>query len=116
MRLIIKWLLIGVILYYLPSFIPNVTVSTYLIALIFAFILTVLHYTIKPILFVLTLPINILTLGLFSIILNTAMFSLAAYIVDGFSVNGFWAALLGAVIVSLAGEIIDVLTKPGNSR
>ena len=112
MKLILKWLLIGVAIYYIPYLIPGISVVSYVTALIFALVLTVLHYTLKPILFVLTLPINILTLGLFSIILNTIVFSVAAYLIDGFKINGFIAALLGAIVVSLVGHLIDAILSP----
>lgn len=112
--LIIKWLLIGAALYYLPLLIPSITVATYGSALIFALVLTLLNYTVRPILFVLTLPINIVTLGLFSFILNTVIFALAAYFITGITVDGFIGALLGAICLSIASYIIDVVFRPSN--
>jgi putative membrane protein len=81
-------------------------------ALIIALVIFVLSYTVKPVLFILTLPINILTLGLFTLILNGLMFYFAANIVEGFSVITFYDAVLGALVVSvikiIGGYIIDI--------
>lgn len=89
-------------------FLPGITISGswttfegWRIAAFMAVTLTVLSFTIKPVLFVLTLPINIITFGLFSFVLNGAIFYLAARFVTGFSVSSFWVAVLGAIVISL---------------
>lgn len=74
-------------------------------ALIAAVILGVLHAFVRPILFILTLPITILTLGLFHFVLNAALFMFAASFIDGFSVSSFWVALLGSLIVSIVNTL-----------
>ena len=80
--------------------IPGVSV-TILAALILAVVLGIINVFIKPIIFLLTLPINILTLGLFSLVINAGLIMLAAKIVPDFSVSGFWTALLFSIVVSL---------------
>ena len=89
--------------------IPGITIDTVEIAIIAAIVLGVLNLFIKPVLFILTLPVTILTLGLFSFVINAGLFMLAAYFVDGFTVTSFWVALLGSVVVSVANSIIHRL-------
>lgn len=86
-------------------FIPGIAVESFYIAFIAAFILGLVNLTLKPILFVLTLPITILTLGLFALILNALMFLFVASFVEGFSVDGFIPALLGSLLVSIVSAV-----------
>ncbi len=76
-----------------------------------ALILGVLNAVLRPILLILTLPITILTLGLFLLVLNAGMLGLTAVFLHGFHVNGFWAALWGSLIVSVAGWIGAMLVQ-----
>jgi putative membrane protein len=110
-HLLLKWLLIAGILLLIAQVVPGISIVDYRTALVVALVMTVLHYTIKPILFVLTLPINLLTLGLFSFVLNALMFGLTAYLISGFSVSGFIPALVGAILVSLGSTLVDSLFK-----
>lgn len=74
-------------------------------ALIAALILGLLNSVVRPILVILTLPINILTLGLFTFVINAGLFLFAASFIEGFAVDGFWVALLGSVIVSVVNSL-----------
>jgi putative membrane protein len=74
---------------------------SFYVALIVAVVLAVLNLIVKPIIVLLTLPINILTLGLFTLVINAGLFWLASVIVDGFSIDGFRGAFVGALIVSV---------------
>lgn len=85
--------------------IPGIEVDGLYIALVSAFLLGLINLTIKPLLFVLTLPITIVTLGLFAFVLNALMFWFVASFVDGFSVDGFLPALLGSLFVSLVSAV-----------
>ncbi|MEX0933259.1 MAG: phage holin family protein [Candidatus Paceibacterota bacterium] len=89
--------------------IPGIEVVNFTNAVIAAIVLGIINITLKPLLFILTLPINILTLGLFSFLLNGFFFYFVSELVSGFSVNGFWAAIFGSIIVSL-------ITSAFNSR
>jgi putative membrane protein len=80
--------------------IPGVQV-TFVGALVLAVVLALINILIKPVLFFLTLPINILSLGLFSLVLNALLVMLADKIVPGFSISGFWIALLFSIVLSL---------------
>lgn len=91
------------------QFVPGITVANLSAALIGALVLGVINVFIKPILTILTLPITILTLGLFTFILNALLFAFAASFVDGFSVHGFLPALLGSFIVSVISSFFSSL-------
>lgn len=80
--------------------VPGIEVVDFWNALVAALVLGIINITLKPILIILTLPINILTLGLFSFVLNAFFFYFASELVSGFTVEGFWAAVFGSFIVS----------------
>jgi putative membrane protein len=82
-------------------FIPGIEVSGFYIAIIAAIILGLLNLIVRPVILLLTLPINIITLGLFTFVINAFMFWFAASFIEGFSVTGFIPALLGSILVSI---------------
>lgn len=90
--------------------VPGVVVGSFVVALVAAIVLGIVNLLVRPVLFILTLPVTILTLGLFSFVLNALMLMLAAYFVDGFNVSGFMPALLTSLIVSVAGAVSDKIT------
>lgn len=75
------------------------------VAVITAVILGILHAVVRPVLFVLTLPITIITLGLFHFVINAGLFMFAASFINGFSVSSFWTALLGSLLVSVINTV-----------
>lgn len=76
-------------------------------AIIAAVVLGILNTLVRPLLVILTLPITILTLGLFILVINASLFYLTATFIDGFAVSGFWAALFGSVLVSIISSIAN---------
>ncbi|NLF82902.1 MAG: phage holin family protein [Candidatus Gastranaerophilales bacterium] len=104
---ILKWLLLAFALILVDKIVPGIEVSGLLTALIAVAVIALVNMFIRPLIMVLTLPINVLTLGLFTIIINAALFGLAAYLVPGFSVDGFVPALLGSILFSLLSMIIN---------
>jgi putative membrane protein len=86
-------------------FIPGITITDTTTALVAALVLALLNLLVKPVLFILTLPITIITLGLFSFFINAGLFWFAAYAIEGFAVTSFWAALFGSLIVSVVNSI-----------
>lgn len=100
----------------LPGSSPIIRYDDWATLAIFAAVLALLNTFIRPILGFLSIPINCLTAGLFGIVLNALMFSLAAYIVSaiggGFYVADFWAALIGAIAVSVVSVVINMVTAP----
>lgn len=87
-------------------FVPGIAVDSFTIALVAALVLGALNLTVKPVLLILTLPITIITFGLFSFVLNAFMFALAAYILPGFSVTGFIPALIGSFVVTVVSTVL----------
>ena len=108
MKLIVRWLLLAAALLLVAHLYPGVTVKSFGSALIAAFVLGLLNTLLRPILVLLTLPVTLITLGLFLFVINALMFYFAASMLDGFHVNGFTAALIGSLIYSLCGMVIDV--------
>ncbi len=93
----------------IAQFVPGITIASFTTAVIVAVVWGVIGLTIKPILGLLTLPINILTLGLFSFILNALLFWLTASFVPGFDVAGFLPALQGSVLLMLVSWIVNAI-------
>ena len=107
MKLIFHWLVSAGAIWVAAYIVPNTQV-TLKGALVAAVVLGALNLLVRPILFVLTLPITLLTLGLFSLILNAAMVMLASMIVPGFVVVGFWSALLFALVLSVVNWVFHL--------
>lgn len=107
MKLLAKWLLSAVALLAVASLSIGVEVSGFGSALIAALVIGLLNLFVRPILIVLTLPVTVLTLGLFLFVINALMFWAAASVLDGFQAQGFGAALLGSLIYSVIGLVID---------
>lgn len=105
MKIITRVLLIALALLVAAYLIPDITVINIYAAIISAIVLGLLNVTLKPILFVLTLPITILTLGLFSFVINAGLLLFVASFIEGFEINGFLPALLGSLIVSLVNAV-----------
>jgi putative membrane protein len=107
MKLIVRWLLLACALLLVAYLYPGVAVTSFGAALLTAFVLGLLNTLLRPILVLLTLPVTLITLGLFLFVINAAMFWLAARWLDGFAVAGFGAALIGSLIYSVLGIVID---------
>jgi putative membrane protein len=109
MELILIWILNAVALLVVAYILPGITVASFGSALIAALVLGLLNALVKPVLILLTLPITVVTLGLFLLVLNALVFWFAGSILKGFQVNGFWWALIGAVIYSLVSGLLSGL-------
>ena len=110
MRFIIRLIIIALGVYAMPYLVPGIAVSSFYIALIVAILWALISCTLKPILFLLTLPITLLTLGLFSFILNAFLFWFLASFVSGFVVSGFIPALLGSLLLSVVVWVSHLVT------
>jgi putative membrane protein len=108
MKIIVRWLLLAAALLLVAHLYPGVVVTNFGSAMIAALVLGLLNALLRPILVLLTLPVTVITLGLFLFVINAVMFYFAAHILDGFSVTGFTAALIGSLIYTLCGMVIDV--------
>jgi putative membrane protein len=115
-KLVVRWLLLAAALLLVAYLYPGVTVSTFGAAMIAALVLGLLNTIVRPLLVLLTLPVTLITLGLFLFVINALMFWAAAGVLDGFNVTGFAAALIGSLIYSLCGMVIDVAVERLFSR
>ena len=109
MGLLIRIIIIAVAAYLAARLLPGVTIPDATTAVLVALVLALLNAFVKPILVALTLPITILTLGLFLLIINIIIIYLAAYLVPGFSVDGWLSALLFSLIVAVITYILDAI-------
>lgn len=106
MNLILKIVLTAVAVLVIAHFLPGVSVVNFTSAVIVAVVLALLRVTIKPLLIILTLPVTIVTLGLFLLVINALIIMLADSLIDGFNVTGFWIALIFSLILSLFESIL----------
>ena len=111
MKLILKWLLAACALLLVAYLYPGVQVQSFTSALIAAAVIGLFNTLLRPILVVLTLPVTVVTLGLFLFVINALMFWAASGVLDGFFVAGFWAAMLGSLIYSVLMLLVDTALK-----
>lgn len=111
MKLILRVLLSAIAVVFLSKILPGIGVDSYLTAIIVAVVLSLLNFIVKPILVILTLPVTIITLGLFLLIINACIILLADYFVDGFHVASIWWALLFSLLLSLLQSILYSFLK-----
>lgn len=111
MKILIRWLITTLTVFALPYFIEGIAVDGILTAVIVAVCLVFIHMVIKPIIGLLTLPLNIITLGLFAVVLNGLFFWFVASVISGIAVATFTAALIGALIISFVNWIVGRFTK-----
>ena len=104
--LLLVWILNAVALLIVAYILPGITVASFGSALIAALVLGLLNAVVKPLLVLLTLPLTIVTLGLFLLVLNALVFWLAGSILKGFQVDGFWWAVIGAIVYSIVSTAL----------
>ena len=109
MRLLAVWLINAVALLALPYLLPSIHVASFVTALGVALVLGLINTLIRPLLLLLTLPVTLLTLGLFIFVINGMMFLLAARLLDGFVVDGLWAGVLGSTVYSVISWLLTKL-------
>ncbi len=111
MNLIIRLLLNALAVFVLAHLLSGVDVDGYLGALIVAVVLAILNLLVKPLLIIFTLPVTIMTLGLFLLVINSLIILLADKLLDGFGVSSFWTALLFSILLSILQSILHSLFK-----
>jgi putative membrane protein len=107
MKTILKIVIIALAIMGLPRFIPGIAVSGFFYALLAALVIGVVNLLIKPLISLITLPVNIFTLGLFGLLVNGGLLWLVAHYVPGFSIATFTAAFLGALVIVVLNWIIS---------
>lgn len=108
---IIRILITGIAVFLAVMIVPGLQVDSFLAGIAVVLVLTILNLLVRPILLMLTLPLIILSLGLFLIVVNALLLELTAYLVTGFSVTGFWPAVGGSVVISLVTMILNIWTS-----
>lgn len=109
MKLIVHVVVVALALLLAAEIVPGIEISSFYIALIAAVVIGLLNLLVRPVLFILTLPLTLVTFGLFAFILNALMVWFAASFIEGFSADGFIPALLCSLFVSIASVITDRL-------
>ena len=107
LNLIVRWVLLAFSLIVMTWIVPGIFVSSFVAALIAAIVIGFINIFVRPLVMFLTLPINLLTLGLFTFVINALLLMLAAYITPGFAVSGFGAALIGSLVLSVFSLLIN---------
>ncbi len=105
--LMLRWLVLTVAILITSYLIEGIVVSGFFTAIFAAAVLGILNAFFRPIAIILTLPINIISLGLFTFVINAIMIKMASSIIPGFTVHGFWAAVLGALLVSIISWVLN---------
>ena len=116
MKIVVRWLLLAAALLLVANVYSGVVVASFGAALIAALVLGLLNTLLRPLLVLLTFPVTVITLGLFLFIINALMFYFAASLLGGFNVRGFGAALIGSLIYSVCGLVIDTAVERVFSR
>jgi putative membrane protein len=111
-RLLLHWILTAAAVWIVAHFVPGISVSGPMAALIAALVIGLINATIGFVLKILTFPLTILTLGLFWFVINALMLKLAAALVSGFEVRGFIPALIGSILISLVSSVLQWLVVP----
>lgn len=114
--MVIRFLLNGLAVLLTAYLLPGVHVENYGYALLVALVLSIVNVIVKPLLIVFTIPVTIVTLGLFLLVINALMIQLVDYLVSGFTVNNFWWALAFSLILSLINSLFRDMTGESDRR
>lgn len=110
MILLVRWILFTLAIIFVAWLVPGISVDNFQSAMLVTVIIALINIFIRPLIQLVTLPINILTLGIFGLIVNAFLFMLAGYLAPGFEVESFLSAFLGSIVLSFLGLIINMIT------
>jgi putative membrane protein len=114
MRFLLRWLILTIAIIFASYFLEGIRVEDFFSAFFAAALLGLLNVFFRPVLIILTLPINILSLGLFTFIINALLLKMVSGVVSGFDVIGFWAAIFGSLIISIISGLLNSFVKGGD--
>ena len=100
-NIFLRWIAFSLAIMFVAWLIPGISIANFLTAMLVSVVMALINTFVKPILQFISLPVNLITLGLFSFIINALLFKFAGWIVPGFEVEGFLSALLGSIVLSL---------------
>ena len=109
LKIFIRWILYALAIIFIAWLVPGISVENFSSAMLVCVIIALINIFIRPIIQLVTLPINFLTLGIFGLIINALLFMLAGYLAPGVHVDGFLSALLGSIVLSILSMIINGL-------
>ena len=112
MKIFLVWLINAIALMAVAYLLPGIAVSSFVVALVAALVLGLVNAVIRPLLILLTLPVTLLTLGLFIFVINGLLFWFVGSFIAGFTVNGFWPGVFGAIGYSIVSWAISSLLLP----
>lgn len=107
MNLILKWVLFALVIMLIAWVIPGISITGFISALIVVLVMSVVNLFVRPLINLISLPLNVLTFGLFSLVINTLLFLLIAKFSPGFQIEGFWSGFFGALILAVLSPLID---------
>lgn len=116
MKFVIKVLVSSIAVVIGSYFMPGVQVDAFITAIVVAFVLGLLNALLRPVIVVLTIPVTVMSLGLFLLVINAFMIQLAAYFVKGFEVSSFWTALFFSIILSIITWLLELPAKASEQR
>ncbi len=110
MVLLVRWILFALAIIFVAWLVPGIDVENFQSAMLVTVIIALINIFIRPLIVFITLPINILTLGIFTLVINALLLMLAGYLAPGVEVEGFLSAFIGSVILAFLGLIINMVT------
>jgi putative membrane protein len=108
---LVRWFINTISLFAVVNIVPGIYTSRWTSMVIAALVLGLLNAFLRPLILLLTLPVNLATLGLFTLVVNACLFYLASYLVKGFLISGFWNAFVGALVFSIISFMLSMLIK-----
>lgn len=115
MNFLIRLLLSALAVFITAWLLPGVQLDGFLVALLVAAVLALLNAIVKPVLVLLTIPITVITLGIFLLVINAIIILIANVLIPGFNVDGFWWALLFSIILALVNSLLETISRKSNS-
>lgn len=116
MKFIITWLISSISLIIVAYFIPGISFTSFYIVLFTAIVLGIINAIIRPLIIILTIPINVITLGIFTFFINALMFWLAHLIISGFQITNFMAAFWGAIVYWIINLLLNIIFTKENKQ
>ena len=111
MKLLIKWIILTASIIFVSYILDGSQIDSFLTALIAAALLGILNTVVRPLLILLTLPVNLMTFGIFIFVINAMLLMLVSHVISGFQVNGFWTAVSGSILITLSSALLNRLIK-----
>jgi putative membrane protein len=110
-KLLLKWIVLTASIFFVSYVLDGVKVDNFFTALFAAAVLGILNSIVRPVLIILTLPINFLTFGIFTFIINAALLMLVSVIIPGFHIDSFWTAVWGSILISITNALLNLFLR-----